>query len=202
MVLSLTGRLVFVRADWPPSRQRKRESLLVNGELYSILEPGPVVGHVTGDGATHQLKFTVPSQDGPVEFLDLLEDAHPLTSRRLCRLRSRRRVRLVLPLSPLRSPLRLWGSAERVLEAEAASEASRVASEAARDAAESSASASAASASDSAAARDAAELAQAGSELAQAGAESARDDAVVAQGASELAGGWRGGRAVRRGVRS
>lgn len=152
----------------------KRESLLVNGEAELDLEPGPVVGHVTGDGATHQLKFTVPSQDDPVEFLDLLEKAYSYSPEVVQAAQQAAREARAAAQSAAESAS-VVGSAERVLEAESASVSAQSAAESARDAASSSASASTSSASDSAAARDAAVAAQEGSE-------SAKDTAVLAQG--------------------
>lgn len=49
---------------------------LVDGRADMVLEPGPVVGKITGNGRTHDLQFTVPSQDGDVDFLDLLGDTY------------------------------------------------------------------------------------------------------------------------------
>lgn len=46
---------------------------LVDGHASMDLEPGPVVGKITGNGRTHDLTFTVPSQDDPVDYLDLLD---------------------------------------------------------------------------------------------------------------------------------
>lgn len=164
----------------------KRETLLVSGEASLDLEPGPVVGHITGDGATHQLKFTVPSQDETVEFLDLLEEGYSYEPEIVQAAQQAAREARAAAQAAAASAA-VVGSAEAVLAAEAASEASRVAAESARDAAASSASASAQSASDSAAARDAAVVARGGAESAQDGAESAQDAAVVAQGKAELA---------------
>jgi hypothetical protein len=164
----------------------KREALLSNGEASLNLEPGPIVGHVTGDGATHQLKFTVPSQDEQVEFLDLLEDNYDYEPE-IVRAAQQAAREARASANDAAASAAVVGSAERVLQAEAASGAAQSAAELARDAAASSASASAQSASDSAAARDAAVVARGGAESAQGGAELARDAAVVAQGAAELA---------------
>lgn len=164
----------------------KRETLLVSGEASLGLEPGPVVGHITGDGATHQLKFTVPSQDETVEFLDLLEENYSYEPEIVQAAQQAAREARASAQSAAASAA-VVGSAERVLAAEAASGAAQSAAEAARDASVSSASASAQSASDSAAARDAAVVARGGAESAQDGAEAARDAAVVAQGKAETA---------------
>lgn len=96
----------------------KRESLLVSGEAELDLEPGPVVGHVTGDGATHQLKFTVPSQDDPVEFLDLLGieyeyEPEVVQAAQAAAREARRQAEIAT------SGADRVGSAERVLQAEA-----------------------------------------------------------------------------------
>ena len=164
----------------------KRETLLVSGEASIDLEPGPVVGHITGDGATHQLKFTVPSQDETVEFLDLLEEGYSYEPEIVQAAQQAAREARASAQAAAASAA-VVGSAERVLAAEAASESAQSAAESARDAAASSASASASSASDSAAARDAAVVARGGAESAQDGAEAARDAAVVAQGKAETA---------------
>jgi hypothetical protein len=46
---------------------------LVDGHASMDLEPGPIVGKITGNGRTHDLTFTVPSQDEQVDYLDLLD---------------------------------------------------------------------------------------------------------------------------------
>lgn len=45
---------------------------IIDGRASMVLEPGEVVGKITGNGRTHDLRFTVPSQDEDVDFLDLL----------------------------------------------------------------------------------------------------------------------------------
>ena len=45
---------------------------ILDGRASMVLEPGEVVGKITGNGRTHDLRFTVPSQDEDVDFLDLL----------------------------------------------------------------------------------------------------------------------------------
>ena len=161
---------------------------LVDGAASMSLEPGPVVGKITGNGRTHALSFTVPSQDEDVDFLDLLGTGYEYAPEVVGQAQQAAREARA-SASDAAASAAVVGSAERVLAAEAASETAQSAAEAARDAAASSATASAQSASDSAAARDAAVVAQGGAESAQAAAESARDAAVVAQGKAEVAEG-------------
>lgn len=114
----------------------KRESLLVNGEAELDLEPGPVVGHVTGDGATHQLKFTVPSLDETVEFLDLLEGGYAYEPEIVqAAQQSARESRRWAEASEesYQSSKALYGDLSAVNAARAASEAARDSSRSARD---------------------------------------------------------------------
>jgi hypothetical protein len=141
----------------------KREALLSNGEASLNLEPGPIVGHVTGDGATHQLKFTVPSQDEQVEFLDLLEDNYDYEPE-IVRAAQQAAREARASANDAAASAAVVGSAERVLQAEAASGAAQSAAELARDAA--------------VVAQGAAELAEDGAVSAQSGSEDARDAAV------------------------
>lgn len=138
---------------------------LVDGKASMVLEPGPVVGKITGNGRTHDLAFTVPSQDDAVDFLDLLGDTYDYEPEIVRAAQQAAREARQSASSAADSLARVQstvGSAERVLQAEAAAKVSEEAAatsagESTSSASEAASSASAASSSASAAAGSATE---------------------------------------------
>lgn len=128
---------------------------LVDGRASMVLEPGEVVGKITGNGRTHDMSFTVPSQDEDIDYLDLLgsdfDYAPEVVQAAQAAAREARQW-----------ALRAEAGADRVGSAEAVVSA--------RD--------------ESVAARDAARSAQAEAEGARGGAESAQGKAEVAESAA------------------
>lgn len=149
---------------------------LVDGAASMSLEPGPVVGKITGNGRTHDLSFTVPSQDGDVDFLDMLEDDYAYEPEIVRAAQQAAREARASASSAADSLARVQstvGSAERVLQAEAAAKASEDA--AAASAWESASSASAAASSASAASSSASAAAGSATEAESAAASAVAD---------------------------
>lgn len=96
---------------------------IVDGKASMLLEPGPVVGKITGNGRTHGLSFTVPTQDDPVDFLDLLGTSHEYSPEVVASAQAAAREARVSAERAASAASRV-GSAERVLQAEAAAKAS------------------------------------------------------------------------------
>ena len=133
---------------------------LVDGRASMVLEPGEVVGKITGNGRTHDLSFTVPSQDEDIDYLDLLGTDFDYAPE------------VVQAAQAAAREARLWA-----LRAEAGADlvGSAEAVVTARD--------------ESVAARDAARYAQSAAEDARGGAESAQGKAEVAESAAASSAG-------------
>lgn len=124
----------------------KRQAMLTAGVAEMDLEPGPVVGFITGNGGTHELAFTVPSQDGDVAFLDLLAGNYVYEPEIIqAAQQAAREARL--SATSAASSAAVVGSAKRVLDAEAASVSAAAAAAESQSAASVSASAAGSSAS-------------------------------------------------------